>query len=325
MHSSQGYLRSTKRANIRMVQSNNSVLSAVGRLLFAVAFLATAASPARSADPESSDDSGKKGVIVIVTKARSACFSSEVRANGTLVARTEAIVIPEAEGFRIDQIMAAEGDRVSSGEGLVRLSRPDGASLVVRSPANGLVIESTAALGAIASARAPKPLFRVAVDSEIELLAEVPSLYVPKLEPGQTARVELQDGRDLPGRVRRVPSEINPVSQLGRVRIAIESDPSLRVGTFARTKIDAARSCGVSIPRSAVYFPTEGASVQIVRGDTVETRRIKVGLMSDDSIEVRQGVAEDEVVIANAGGSLRDGEKVKPVFRDETTDGVGDY
>jgi hypothetical protein len=33
--------------------------------------------------------------------------------------------------------------------------------------------------------------------------------------------------------VRQVPSEINPVSQLGPVRIEIESDPSLRVGTFA--------------------------------------------------------------------------------------------
>jgi HlyD family secretion protein len=39
----------------------------------------------------------------------------------------------------------------------------------------------------------------------------------------------------VPGRVRQVPSEINPVSQLGQVRIEIESDPSLRVGTFARS------------------------------------------------------------------------------------------
>ncbi|MGZ8300774.1 MAG: HlyD family efflux transporter periplasmic adaptor subunit, partial [Rhodoplanes sp.] len=81
--------------------------------------------------------------------------------------------------------------------------------------------------------RSPDPLFRIAVDGQIELMAQVPSIYVPKLKSGLPARVELEDGRDLPDRVRQVPSEINPVSQLGPVRIEIESDPSLRVGTFA--------------------------------------------------------------------------------------------
>jgi hypothetical protein len=105
---------------------------------------------------------------------------------------------------------------------------------------------------------------------------------------------------------------------LGAVRIQIESDPSLRVGTFAHATIDAERSCdGVSVPRSAVYFRTEGATIQVVRDDVVETRKIRVGLMSGRAVQVLDGVREGETVIANAGGSLRDGEKVKPVPREE--------
>jgi hypothetical protein len=119
--------------------------------------------------------------------------------------------------------------------------------------------------------------------------------------------------------VRRPPSEINPVSQLGHVRVAIESDPSLRIGAFARATIDAARSCGVSVPRTAVQFRTEGPIVQVVRDNTVETRKVQVGLVSGDGAEIRDGVKEGEVVIANAGGSLRNGEKVRPMVRDETT------
>ncbi len=287
---------------------------AVGMLAAALVVIA-GASASLSAEPPRAQD--KPGVMAIVTKARHACFSRQVRVNGILLPRTEAMVMPEVEGFRVTKIMAGEGDNVSSGQELARLSRPDGASVAVSSPVNGTVIKSGAALGALASPRSPDPLFRIAVDGQIELMAQVPSLYVPKLKAGMPARVELEDGRDLPGRVRQPPSEINPVSQLGNVRIEIESDPSLRVGTFARATVDAERSCdGVSVPRAAVYFRTEGATVQVVRDGVVETRKIRVGLMSGDAVQVLEGVNDGDIVIANAGGSLRDGEKVKPV-RDE--------
>jgi multidrug efflux pump subunit AcrA (membrane-fusion protein) len=298
---------------------SSRVLAAARDIFIAASLMAVAADAALAADPKPSASAKAQGVMVIVTTARNACFSSTVRANGILQARAEAMVIPEVDGARIIQVNAKPGDSVTSGQTLAQLARADGQSITVRSPANGLVVKSTAALGGLASARAPDPLFRIAVDGEIELAADVPSVFVPKIAPGQTARVVLEDGRDLPGRVRRVPSEINPVTQLGQVRIAVESDPSLRVGTFARATIDAARSCGVSIPRSAVYFRTEGASVQVVQDRTVETRKIQVGIMSDDAVEVREGIREGEMVIANAGGSLRNGEKVRPVSRDEST------
>jgi multidrug efflux pump subunit AcrA (membrane-fusion protein) len=296
--------------------------AAIGMLVVALA-LTAGASLSLSAEPAGAQD--KPGVMAIVTKARHACFSRAVRVNGILLPRAEAMVIPEVEGFRVTKIMASEGDNVASGQELARLTRPDGASVAVSSPVSGTVIKSGAALGALASARSPDPLFRIAVDGQIELMAQVPSLYVPKLKAGVPARVELEDGRDLPGRVRLAPSEINPVSQLGNVRIEIESDPSLRVGTFARATIDAERSCdGVSVPRAAVYFRTEGATVQVVRDGVVESRKIRVGLMSGDAVQVLDGVRDGDTVIANAGGSLRDGEKVKPVPREESAGQSGE-
>jgi multidrug efflux pump subunit AcrA (membrane-fusion protein) len=86
---------------------------------------------------------------------------------------------------------------------------------------------------------------------------------------------------------------------------------------FARGTIDASHSCGVSIPRSAVQYQTEGTTVQVVRDTTVETRRVRLDLFSDTDIEVLDGVKEGELVIANAGTSLHDGDQVKPMFADE--------
>jgi hypothetical protein len=161
-------------------------------------------------------------------------------------------------------------------------------------------------------------LFRIAIDGDIELEAEVSSIHVPKLAVAQTARVETEDGRELTGSVRLVPAEINPVSQLGRVRIAVERDPALRLGSFAKATIDASRSCGVSVPKSAVLYRTEGTSVQVVRNHKVETRRVRVGFDSDLNVEIREGVVEGETVVANAGTSLRDGDQVQLKFADET-------
>jgi RND family efflux transporter MFP subunit len=158
-----------------------------------------------------------------------------------------------------------------------------------------------------------EPLFRIAVDDEIELEGDVPSIHIPMLASGQTARIEVENSRELSGRVRLVPAAVDQLTQLGHARLSLERDPQLRVGMFAHATIDANRSCGISVPRSAVVYRTEGPSVQIVRDNIIETRTVQVGLHSDTEIEIRNGLREGDLVVANAGGSLRNGDKVTPI------------
>src|SRR5205807_9018576 len=115
-------------------------------------------------------------------------------------------------------------------------------------PAAGLVMRSTAAVGATAVAMPGEPLFRIAIDGEIELEADVPSNRVPELGSGQTARIEIEGSRELSGRVRLVPAAVDRRTQSGRARLSLERDPLLRLGMFARATIDASRSCGISVP-----------------------------------------------------------------------------
>src|SRR5262249_35801496 len=233
----------------------------------AVRLRAVAAGGAAAADVAGAAEPAKPaGAVVLVARATKACFSASVQVTGFLVARREALVTLDMDGYRVTEILAKEGDQVTSGQNLVRLTRQEGgapaappgapagaaqpappSSMTLKSPAAGTITRATAVLGATANPRAD-PLFRIAIDGEIELEAEVPSIHVPKLAPGQTARIEIEDGRELTGSVRLVPAEINPMSQLGRVRIAVERDPSLRLGSFARATIDASRSCGISVP-----------------------------------------------------------------------------
>jgi hypothetical protein len=92
----------------------------------------------------------------------------------------------------------------------------------------------------------------------------------------------------------------------------------LRTGTFARAIIDVRQRCAVGIPFSAVLYGPDGPLVQIVRDGRVETHRIALGLQSEGTIEIREGVSEGEMIVTRAGSFVREGDRVRPMIVDET-------
>jgi multidrug efflux pump subunit AcrA (membrane-fusion protein) len=260
--------------------------------------------------------------LVIVAKTVNACFSDLVRVTGFVVPRREAVVGVDQDGSKVTDLFVREGDMVTENQELARLTAPPAnpqnpnpakpGPVSLRASAAGQVIQVNTIVGAPASAQAG-PIFRIAVNNEIELDAEVPSVHMLKLNPGATVRVSRDGTTDLIGRVRLVSPDINRATQFGHVRISLANNPSLKVGMFARANIDAKRSCGIAVPRAAIDHLT----VQVVKGNIVETRKVKVGLVSDTSTEILEGLDVGEIVVADAGTSLHDGDQIKTMFADE--------
>ena len=274
--------------------------------------------------PEPVEKESAGEALVVVTKSTNACFSDLVRVTGYVVPRREAVVGADQEGSRVTDLFVREGDLVTENQELARLSAPPQqpglppqqggrtGPISLRAPAAGLVTEVRTVVGAPASPQAG-PMFRIAINNEIELDAEVPSVHLPKLNPGAPARISRDNAADLVGRVRLVSSQIDRATQLGHVRIAVTSNPTLKLGMFARASIDAKRSCNVAVPHTAIDHLT----VQVIKDNTVETRKVRVGLASDTSTEILEGLDVGEVVVADAGSSLHDGDRVKTIFADE--------
>jgi len=272
--------------------------------------------------PRPEEKETPSNALVIVTKSRgNACFSDLVRVTGFIVPRREAVVGVDQEGFKVSDVLVREGETVTENQELARLTPPPAqpgagarpsAPTSLRAPAAGLVTEVKTIVGAPASPQAG-PMFRISVNNEIELDAEVPAVHMLKLNPGATARISRDNAPDLVGRVRLVSPQIDRTTQLGHIRISLTNNPSLKVGMFARANIDAKRSCGVAVPRTAIDHLT----VQVVKGNTVETRRVRTGLVSDTDIEILEGLAEGEIVVADAGSSLHDGDQIKTMFAEE--------
>jgi multidrug efflux pump subunit AcrA (membrane-fusion protein) len=256
--------------------------------------------------------------LVVVTKSTNACFSDLVRVTGFAVPRREAVVAADQEGSKVADVLVREGETVAENQELARLIPPPTSGnssrtpIALRAPAAGLVTQVNTIVGAPASPQAG-PMFRIAVNNEIDLDAEVPAVHMMKLNPGATVRISRDNGPDIVGRVRLVVPQIDRNTQLGHVRITLTGNPAIRIGMFAQASIDARRSCGVAVPRTAIDHLT----VQVVKGNTVETRRVKVGLVSDTSTEILEGLDVGEIVVADAGSSLHDGDQIRTMFAED--------
>src|ERR1700710_336451 len=259
--------------------------------------------------------------LVVVAKAANACFSDLVRVTGFVVPRKEAVVGIDQEGSKVTDLFIREGDIVTENQELARLTAPPAnpqnpnprpGPVSLRAPAAGLVTQVNTIVGAPASPQAG-PMFRIAINNEIDMDAEIPAVHMLKLNPGATVRISRDNGPDIVGRVRLVSPQIDRSSQLGHVRITLTSNPSLKIGMFAQASIDAKRSCGVAVPRTAIDHLT----VQVVKGNTVEMRKVRVGLVSDTSMEILEGLDVGEIVVADAGTSLHDGDQIKTMFAED--------
>ena len=282
-----------------------ALLAALAAGLFALA----AAQPALAAD----EPDAPKGAAVTVLRAKKSCFASIVEASGIIIPRQETAVRPERPGLKVAEVLAEAGDTVTAGQALARLTLPEGGVVQVQAPVAGLVSASTAVIGAIASAKG-EALFSIIARAEFDLVGMVPAADIAKLAVNQPARVKIVGAGEVDGKIRRIAPTVEPNSQLGQAFIAVTTGQRLLANSSARALITTGKSCNnVAVPLTAVLYGSAGTVVQVVRRSRVETRRVEVGLMSGGSVEIRDGLADGDIVVARAGALLREGDPVRPV------------
>ncbi len=244
--------------------------------------------------------------------------------------RTAALRQAESRSaFARNGVVIAQADlaqaRALRDELRLRLARTE-----IRAPEAGIVNRRAARVGMTAST-AGEPLFRLIARGEIELEAEITETKMASLVPGNAATVQLGGGGDrVAGSVRAVYPEIDRATRLGKLRIRLEPDPRLRIGAFVRARVEVARTVGVTVPQEAVLYGADRrATVLVVADGIVHARDIATGLVDDEGIEVKAGLAAGELVVARAGSFLREGDRVralldgKPARPTDTTSSLG--
>jgi multidrug efflux pump subunit AcrA (membrane-fusion protein) len=273
-----------------------------------VAVFCLASPPCLAAD----EAGAPKGAAVTVLKAAKQCFSAIVEVSGILIPKEETAVRPDRQGLKVSEVLVDAGEIVTAGQTLARLTLPEGGVILIQAPVAGLVSSSSAVIGAVASGKG-EALFSIISRNEFDLIGLVPVRDLSRLAVNQTARVKIIGAGEVDGRVRRVATTVEPNTQLGQVLVALGSTRRLLVNSSGRAMIKTGQSCGLSVPLTAILYGSAGTVLQVVRRDRVETRRVEVGLMSAGQVEIREGLAEGDIVVARAGALLREGDPVRPI------------
>ena len=188
-----------------------------------------------------------------------------------------------------------------------------------------------APISGVVSQRLVQPGERVGVDaklvevvdlSRIEMEAAVAPEDVGAVQVGQVAKLEV-DG--LAQAATATVVRINPSTQAGTrsvmVYLALQAQPGLRQGLFARGRIALQRSDVLAVPVSVVRIDQGKPYVLAVESGKVALRTVELGArgeaqfggLADSAVEVKTGLAAGAVLLRGSAGTVRDGTAVKLV------------
>jgi RND family efflux transporter MFP subunit len=184
----------------------------------------------------------------------------------------------------------------------------------MRSPVDGVVLTRSAEVGQMGVPGSATPLFRVAEGGEVEMRGQVAEQDLPALKIGQKARVHLTGAaKPFEGKVRLLGAVIDPQTRLGEIRIALQPDPSLRPGAFARAEVAVGDQSRTVLPQSAVLADAAGSYVYIVNSkNRIERTPVLVSTTTSRGVIIGSGLTGSEQIVMTAGGFLREGEQVRP-------------
>ncbi len=178
----------------------------------------------------------------------------------------------------------------------------------VSAPIGGVVSRRSAVVGQMVAA--DTPLFEVVDTSTMWAEIDVSESDASLLAEGQSVsvRVEGLGDRTFDGRLIGVSPEVDPHTRTVRARAFLANpDAALRANLLARARVVTSRPrLSVLVPRAAVQR-AHGVRLVFVRldDDLYETRRVALGAVASDLVEVVAGVRPGERVVTEGSFLLK--------------------
>ncbi|WP_339764854.1 efflux RND transporter periplasmic adaptor subunit [uncultured Hoeflea sp.] len=196
----------------------------------------------------------------------------------------------------------------------LRLARSE-----VKAPVSGIVSARGARIGAIASASAG-PMFTIIRDGKLELRADIAEADMHRIAEGQSVVIHLI-GADEPvdGTIRLLEPTLNTTTRLGMARIEIADGANLRAGMFADAEIIVATRDAITVPVTSVNMARDGADVLKIEDGIARRTAVSTGIREGGRVEIVEGLARGDLIVAKAGAFVRDGDRITPV--EETDSG----
>lgn len=183
---------------------------------------------------------------------------------------------------------------------------------VVYAPISGYISERVADLGEFISPSAPNAKIATIVRTgTLRLKIDVPEASIGKVAVGQgiSLQTSAYPDRNFAGTVARILPSLNATARTLTVEAEVPNNEGLlKPGQFATVRITQSQpENAVMIPTSAVRTDGDQNKVFVIKDGAAREVLVQLGLLEGDLIQVKQGVAENEVVATSNLNELSDG------------------
>lgn len=183
----------------------------------------------------------------------------------------------------------------------------------VVAPDDGTISARSATLGAVVPAS--QELFRLIRQNRLEWRGELTAAQLADIRTGQHVTLTLPDGSSTRAKVREVAPSLDAQSRLGIVYADIVAGGRARAGMYAKGQIELGETSALVVPADSIVIRDGRNYVATVSGDgpmaKVQMHAVSVGRRQGSDVEIEQGVAESDQVIAQGAGFLSEGDVVR--------------
>jgi multidrug efflux pump subunit AcrA (membrane-fusion protein) len=184
---------------------------------------------------------------------------------------------------------------------------------VVSAPIAGYISERTADVGEYVS---PQQKVATIVNlNPLRVRIDIPEQAIPRVHAGESVSVTVAayTDRSFAGHVARISPSVTASSRTLTIEAEVENpNGELKPGQFATVRILLPQSePGVLVPQRALRQISGANYVFVVKNGRAEQRLVQTGQVDGDLIEIKSGIAADEVVAASNVDQLSDGVTVR--------------
>jgi len=253
---------------------------------------------------------------VSTEKVRRDVISKTIQYSGNIAGVEQVNIYPMEETGRLLRYLVKEGDRVSKGSVIALVDRSikglNYKPATIISPISGIVGMLFLDKGA---AVAPQiPVAMIANMSKLKVKIQISEEELKIAKKGQEAiiRVDMYSDTTFSGILKDITPVINPLSRTATGEIIMNnSHHLLKPGMFARVQLVVEKHTdAIVVPEKAIIRRGEKEIVFTKMGDVAKKKDVKIGIKSNDMIEVVEGLDEGEEVIVSGNYGLRDDVKI---------------
>ena len=260
-----------------------------------------------------------------LSQARADLSTAQANAHLSEITSTRYAELLKTDGVSKQEVDNAAGDLaakraiVQSAEANVRRLEEMKSFQHIYAPFSGVITRRNVDIGMLINAGnggTTQQLFFLAQNSPLRVYVRVPEIYANNTRGGLGAYLELTQypGQKFEGKVVRTAEAIDAATRTLLTEVDVPNrDGALLPGGYAQVHLEVkVTGARLQVPVNALLFRSEGLRAVVVDANhKIHLRQITVGRDYGTTLEVLQGLEQNDWIVLNPADSLEEGQEVR--------------